>query len=724
MGSGKEKQKSPKGEKSDPKSPRGETTVKSPRGETMKSPRGDNERIQKRESQLSLRGLFRPKKKESDSTTEYPLQQSTPITTNAIATTIPSRPPPSREGPVYPRRFTKSPSSLSEYSELPDQYTWEIGEDNYIKARVEADFVPSDPNEIPLKTGNLVFVFHKHISGWWTGESEGNYGVFPGSHVLIDAEDQHKRLRIGASTTTPDLLIHSLASESSITPPISPVTKTMRESKSEAKSESSLFKSERSVTENSIYRSASSESNGSASKTFEGSNITGLAKSEVLHKRMKDLLQDLTFLQSELQENESDYTKNLEIQVEALKEQLFQKRLELAEEKKNCRVNESLIRVVNDEKANLQQEKEALLRQVGDLKQDLEISRKQNEDLRLQLAVKNAEGKKLKDTLDLLPISDEFDDQMTNLKSLLNQYNSLDETGGTPPNEKQIEEEDNGKKSPVQVKEVEIHPEVPANTPNINLDKTPPVQAKKERSLSVSKGKVSEQSFHRIMELESILQCKISQIQEYSATIDLNELEIERFKREQKKILQERESRFEEYQKQIEALEEKHRMELEKKEELLEKKDELLEKKEQEVFKLHSSLSAANSSLEHANASLEAANSSLAAATASTISNSSTPENLLSPNSTSRLSEDARIRKILADTQRREREELTKKKEEEERLKYHLERRRASQSNLRKSASSSAKIDDLNEKQNAVVRKTQSKDPSTDAIRVVETNIE
>lgn len=40
-------------------------------------------------------------------------------------------------------------------------------------------FIAED-DEITLRVGDVVFIFHKHESGWWTGECNGKYGIFPG----------------------------------------------------------------------------------------------------------------------------------------------------------------------------------------------------------------------------------------------------------------------------------------------------------------------------------------------------------------------------------------------------------------------------------------------------------------------------------------------------------------------------------------------------------------
>jgi len=69
---------------------------------------------------------------------------------------------------------------------------FEVDEEDYIRAHVLYDYDPAETDEIPLKVGEVVFIFHKHDSGWWTGECNGKYGIFPGAYVAED-EDQKTR---------------------------------------------------------------------------------------------------------------------------------------------------------------------------------------------------------------------------------------------------------------------------------------------------------------------------------------------------------------------------------------------------------------------------------------------------------------------------------------------------------------------------------------------------
>jgi len=47
------------------------------------------------------------------------------------------------------------------------------------------DFVPEEPNELPLKSGDVVVVLQKNENGWYGGERAGKLGFFPSSYVEI-----------------------------------------------------------------------------------------------------------------------------------------------------------------------------------------------------------------------------------------------------------------------------------------------------------------------------------------------------------------------------------------------------------------------------------------------------------------------------------------------------------------------------------------------------------
>jgi len=70
----------------------------------------------------------------------------------------------------------------------------EIDENDYIRAHALYDYDPAEPDEIPLRVGDIVFIFHKHPSGWWTGECNGKYGIFPGAYAQEDEDQKHKQL--------------------------------------------------------------------------------------------------------------------------------------------------------------------------------------------------------------------------------------------------------------------------------------------------------------------------------------------------------------------------------------------------------------------------------------------------------------------------------------------------------------------------------------------------
>jgi len=70
----------------------------------------------------------------------------------------------------------------------------EIDENDYIRSHALYDYDPAEEDEIGLRVGDVVFIFHKHESGWWTGECNGKYGIFPGAYVQEDEDQTHKKL--------------------------------------------------------------------------------------------------------------------------------------------------------------------------------------------------------------------------------------------------------------------------------------------------------------------------------------------------------------------------------------------------------------------------------------------------------------------------------------------------------------------------------------------------
>jgi len=88
-----------------------------------------------------------------------------------------------------------SPSHLSKSASFESKDDLEsLTENDYIRAHALYDYDPADSDEIPLRVGDIVFIFHKHESGWWTGEASGRYGIFPGAYVAEDEDQKHKKL--------------------------------------------------------------------------------------------------------------------------------------------------------------------------------------------------------------------------------------------------------------------------------------------------------------------------------------------------------------------------------------------------------------------------------------------------------------------------------------------------------------------------------------------------
>jgi len=53
------------------------------------------------------------------------------------------------------------------------------------KARAIYDYAAQNARELSFKTGDIINVTQKSISGPWQGELNGKHGAFPGTHVQI-----------------------------------------------------------------------------------------------------------------------------------------------------------------------------------------------------------------------------------------------------------------------------------------------------------------------------------------------------------------------------------------------------------------------------------------------------------------------------------------------------------------------------------------------------------
>ena len=65
-----------------------------------------------------------------------------------------------------------------------------------IKAKVLFDYVPTQPDELKLSTGEIIYILDKNLEdeGWWRGESlsSGRVGVFPDNFVEEINENSNK----------------------------------------------------------------------------------------------------------------------------------------------------------------------------------------------------------------------------------------------------------------------------------------------------------------------------------------------------------------------------------------------------------------------------------------------------------------------------------------------------------------------------------------------------
>ncbi|CAM9353181.1 unnamed protein product [Phaeothamnion confervicola] len=53
------------------------------------------------------------------------------------------------------------------------------------RAKALFNYAPQDSTEISLTAGEIVTIVEKHSSGWWTGEKNGQRGLFPSNYVQV-----------------------------------------------------------------------------------------------------------------------------------------------------------------------------------------------------------------------------------------------------------------------------------------------------------------------------------------------------------------------------------------------------------------------------------------------------------------------------------------------------------------------------------------------------------
>eukprot|EP00013_Stygamoeba_regulata_P015507 CAMPEP_0177673142 /NCGR_PEP_ID=MMETSP0447-20121125/25766_1 /TAXON_ID=0 /ORGANISM="Stygamoeba regulata, Strain BSH-02190019" /LENGTH=212 /DNA_ID=CAMNT_0019180955 /DNA_START=44 /DNA_END=682 /DNA_ORIENTATION=- len=68
-----------------------------------------------------------------------------------------------------------------------------VPSDHFGRAVAMFDFEPEEEGELALSQGDLVLVFHRDPSGWWSGECNNSYGVFPADYVQIINEGEQSQ---------------------------------------------------------------------------------------------------------------------------------------------------------------------------------------------------------------------------------------------------------------------------------------------------------------------------------------------------------------------------------------------------------------------------------------------------------------------------------------------------------------------------------------------------
>src|SRR3989338_868335 len=95
--------------------------------------------------------------------------------------------PPSHHGQAPP----KSLDDQTFNKWVQDHQNEEEGGDDFLEdegqeALVLYAYKPTGlEDEIPLEKDEIIMVYEQHSSGWWTGQSKGGYGLFPGSYVRM-----------------------------------------------------------------------------------------------------------------------------------------------------------------------------------------------------------------------------------------------------------------------------------------------------------------------------------------------------------------------------------------------------------------------------------------------------------------------------------------------------------------------------------------------------------
>ncbi|KIJ56919.1 hypothetical protein M422DRAFT_40488 [Sphaerobolus stellatus SS14] len=106
------------------------------------------------------------------------------VTSNSSARPMP--PPPVRkvpasQAPSVMRRFAstraRTPTPEPEETEEPEaEGEW---------AEALYDYTSADPNDLPIKVAQRVWITEKTSDDWWTGEVDGKSGLFPAAYVKL-----------------------------------------------------------------------------------------------------------------------------------------------------------------------------------------------------------------------------------------------------------------------------------------------------------------------------------------------------------------------------------------------------------------------------------------------------------------------------------------------------------------------------------------------------------
>eukprot|EP01088_Endostelium_zonatum_P015813 TRINITY_DN4028_c0_g1_i1.p1 TRINITY_DN4028_c0_g1~~TRINITY_DN4028_c0_g1_i1.p1 ORF type:complete len:419 (+),score=166.65 TRINITY_DN4028_c0_g1_i1:686-1942(+) len=242
----------------------------------------------------------------------------------------------------------------------------ELGEG--IKSIAMYDYDPEQDDEIGLKKGELVIVFERDESGWWTGECNGKYGLFPGSFVQIIEDKRPKKvIPVEEPKKSKETFVIT-------------VSNPLNNSKS-------TIHNNNNSTQQDISSNSRKESNAKIST--EETNLQNLIKErDKLSSQVQKLSSENSLLQSQLQSGKSDSVSDKQkidqilSQLQSESSQRLQLQSLLSESQSSISTLTSRLSALQQSKSDLEQKSVHHLNQSNLEKKRLE---QENEELRMKI---------------------------------------------------------------------------------------------------------------------------------------------------------------------------------------------------------------------------------------------------------------------------------------------------------------------------------------------------